>query len=303
MPLSHLSLSFFVLSLLALGATAVAQPKPKAPGKYAKINGLELYYETHGKGRPLILLHGGLGSTSMFGDNLKALAKHRQVIAVDLQGHGRTADIDRPLSVELMADDVAALIQHLKLGRADVFGYSLGGGVALLVGIRHPELVNKLVIVSTVFRRDAFYPEILAQQAQVNEQAFEMMKQTPMYQGYAAIAPRPQDFPRLLNKIGEAMKQDFDFSKQIASLQAPTLVMAADADLFPPSHAVEFFGLLGGGKRDGAKSSAGPPQRWRTTSTCRSPPSTVPCSGPAPRSPPATSRRPGRRCPTPRPPW
>jgi pimeloyl-ACP methyl ester carboxylesterase len=252
--------SFFVLFLVALGTSAFAQPKLKAPGSYAKINGLELYYETHGKGRPLVLLHGGLGSTSMFGDNLKALAKHRQVIAVDLQGHGRTADIDRPLSVELMADDVAALIQHLKLGRVDVFGYSLGGGVALQVGARHPEVVNKLVIVSAVFRRNAYYPEILAQQGQVNEGAFEMMKQTPMYQGYVAVAPRPQDFPKLLKKIGEAMKQDFDFSKQISSLQAPTLVMAADADLFPPSHAVEFFGLLGGGKRDGGWDGSGRPK-------------------------------------------
>ncbi|HYH97929.1 alpha/beta hydrolase [Hyalangium sp.] len=252
--------AFFVLFLVALGTSAFAQPKQKAPGDYAKINGLELYYETHGKGRPLVLLHGGLGSTSMFGDNLKALAKHRKVIAVDLQGHGRTADIDRPLSVELMADDVAALIQHLKLGRVDVFGYSLGGGVALQVGARHPEVVNKLVIVSAVFRRNAYYPEILAQQGQVNEGAVEMMKQTPMYQGYVAVAPRPQDFPRLLKKIGEAMQQDFDFSKQISSLQAPTLVMAADADLFPPSHAVEFFGLLGGGKRDGGWDGSGRPK-------------------------------------------
>ncbi|SET58125.1 alpha/beta fold hydrolase [Stigmatella erecta] len=260
MHLLHWSFSFFVFCLLVLGMSAVAQPKQKAPGSYAKINGLELYYETHGKGRPLVLLHGGLGSTSMFGDNLKALAQHYKVIAVDLQGHGRTADIDRPLSVELMADDVAALIQHLKLGRADVFGYSLGGGVALQVGLRHPELVNKLVIVSAAFRSNAYYPEILAQQGQINEEAAEMMKQTPMYQGYVAIAPRPQDFPKLLKKIGEAMKQNFDFSKQIASLQAPTLVMAADADMFPPSHAVEFFGLLGGGQRDGGWDGSGRPK-------------------------------------------
>ncbi len=261
MPLLRRNLSLLVLSLVvALGTAASAQPKPKAPGSYAKVNGIELYYETHGKGQPLVLLHGGLGSTSMFGDNLKTLAKHRKVIAVDLQGHGRTADIDRPLSVELMADDVAALIQHLKLGRVDVFGYSLGGGVALQVGVRHPEVVNKLVIVSAVFRRNAYYPEILAQQGQVNEGALEMMKQTPMYQGYVAVAPRPEDFPRLLKKIGEAMKQDFDFSKQISSLQAPTLVMAADSDLFPPSHAVEFFGLLGGGKKDGGWDGSGRPK-------------------------------------------
>lgn len=250
-----------------LVATAVlAAPKEAKPaklpanGKYAKVNGLELYYEVHGSGRPLILLHGGLGSSGMFGENLKALAKHRKVIAVDLQGHGRTADSDRPLSVELMADDVAELLKQLNLGRADVFGYSLGGGVALQTAIRHPDVVNKVVAVSAAIRRNAYYPEILAQQAQVGEGALEMMKQTPMYQSYVAIAPRPQDFGRLLGKIGEAMKQDFDFSAQVAKIQAPVLVMAADADMFPPSHAIEIYGLLGGGKRDGGWDGSGRPK-------------------------------------------
>lgn len=258
-----MSVKLLATLLLASVATAVAAPKAgksNAPGKYAKVNGLEMYYEVHGSGRPLILLHGGLGSSGMFGENLRLLAKHRQVIAVDLQGHGRTADIDRPLSVELMADDIAALINHLKLGRVDVFGYSLGGGVALQTAIRHPELVNKVVAISAAIRRDAHYPEILAQQGQVNEGALEMMKQTPMYQGYVAIAPRPQDFGRLLAKIGEAMKHDFDFSKQVAGIQAPVLVMAADSDLFPPSHAVEVYGLLGGGKRDGGWDGSGRPK-------------------------------------------
>ena len=131
----------------------------------------------------------------MFGPNLPALGKVRQVIGVDLQGHGRTADIDRPLSVELMADDIAALIKYLKLERPDIMGYSLGGGVALQTAIRHPEVVGKLVVVSTVIRRNAYYPEILAQQAQVTAAMAENMKQTPMYQLYASLAPRPEDFP------------------------------------------------------------------------------------------------------------
>src|SRR5438094_832927 len=131
---------------------------------------------------------GGLRALEMFGPNLAALAKGRQVIAVDLQGHGRTADIDRPLSVALMADDIAALIKHLGLASADVMGYSLGGGVALQTAIRHPEVVRKLVLVSTPFRRDGFYPEILAQQGQVGPAAAEAMKQTPMYQLYASLA-------------------------------------------------------------------------------------------------------------------
>src|ERR1700694_3405202 len=120
--------------------------KTKGVGKYADVNGIKLYYEIHGTGHPLILLHGGLGASSMFGPNLPTLAQGRQVIAVDLQGHGRTADIDRPISAELMAGDIAALIKHLKLDRPDVMGYSLGGGGAFFVGLRHPELVRKLVL-------------------------------------------------------------------------------------------------------------------------------------------------------------
>jgi pimeloyl-ACP methyl ester carboxylesterase len=224
------------------------------------VNGLNLYYEIHGSGRPLVLLHGGLGAIEMFGPNLAALAKGRRVIAVDLQGHGRTADIDRPLSVELMADDIAALIRHLKLERPDVMGYSLGGGVALQTAIRHPEVVGKLVAVSTPFRRNAFYPEILAQQGQVGAATAEAMKQTPMYQLYSSIAPRPEDWPRLLGKIGEAMKKDFDFAREIAGIKATTLIVAADADIFPPAHAVELFGLLGGGKRDGGWDGSGRPK-------------------------------------------
>ena len=234
--------------------------KTNGAGHYADVNGIKLYYESHGTGRPLILLHGGLGALEMFGPNLPALAQGRQVIAVDLQGHGRTADVDRPLSVALMADDIAALIKHLGLASADVMGYSLGGGVALQTAIRHPEVVRKLVVVSTPFRRNAFYPEILAQQGQVGAASAEAMKQTPMYQLYASIAPRPEDWPRLLGKIGEAMKQDFDFSQEIRGIKATTLVVAADADIFPPAHAVELFGLLGGGQRDGGWDGSGRPK-------------------------------------------
>jgi len=226
---------------------------------YADVNGIKLYYEIHGTGRPLVLLHGGLGAIEMFGPNLEALAKARQVIGVDLQGHGRTADIDRPLSAELMAGDIAALIKHLKLERPDIMGFSLGGGVALFVAMRHPELVGKLVVVSTPIRRNAFYPDILAQQGQVTAAAAEGMKQTPMYQMYASIAPRPEDWGRLLGKLGEGMAKDFDFSEDVAKIKATTLVVAGDADIFPPAHAVEVFGLLGGGKRDPGWDGSGRP--------------------------------------------
>ena len=234
--------------------------RAKGTGAYADVNGINLYYETHGTGRPLILLHGGLMSGEMFGPLIPALnAAGRQVIAPDLQGHGRTADIDRPIDVRLMADDIAALIRHLGLEKADVMGYSLGGGVAFFTAVKHPELVRRLVMASANVRRDAIYPEMLAQQLQVGPEAAEFMKDTPMYQLYQRVAPRPEDFPRLLGKIGESMAKDFDFSEEVRGLKVPTLIVAADADMAPPSHYVEVFGLLDGGKRDGGWMGEGRP--------------------------------------------
>jgi pimeloyl-ACP methyl ester carboxylesterase len=232
----------------------------KGTGQYAKVNGINLYYETHGRGRPLILLHGGLGSGEMFGPVLPLLAEHHQVIAVDLQGHGRTADIDRPFDIRLMADDIAALIDHLRLAKPDVMGYSLGGGVAFQTAARHPSKVRRLVMVSANIRRDAIYEEMRAQQGQVSAAAVEFMKDTPMYQLYQRVAPRPEDFPRLLDKIGEAMSKDFDFTDEVRGLQMPTLVVAADADMAPPSHYVEVFKLLDGGVRDGGWMGEGRPK-------------------------------------------
>jgi pimeloyl-ACP methyl ester carboxylesterase len=233
-----------------------------APGKgaYAEVNGINLYFETHGTGRPLILLHGGLGSGEMFGPVLPLLADHHQVLAVDLQGHGRTPDIDRPIDVRLMADDIAALIDHLGLDRPDLVGWSLGGGVALQTAVRHPRAVGRLVTVSTNIRRQAIYPEMLVQQGQVNAAAAEFLKDTPMYQLYQRVAPRPQDFPRLLDKMGQSMAVDFDFTEDVRGLAVPTMFVAADADMAPPSHYVEIFELLDGGQRDGGWMGEGRPK-------------------------------------------
>ena len=229
-------------------------------GKYADVNGLKLYYEIQGAGRPLILLHGGLMSSALFGPVIPILAKRHQVIAVDLQGHGRTADIDRPIDVRLMAGDIAALIDHLRLDRPDVVGYSMGGGVALQTAVQYPQKVRRLVAVSANIRRDAIPPEMLAQQVQVNAAAAEFMKDTPMYQHYKAVAPRPEDFPRLLDKMGQWMKNDFDFTDDVRGLQVPTLIVCADADMAPPSHYVEMFKLLDGGLRDGGWMGEGRPK-------------------------------------------
>jgi pimeloyl-ACP methyl ester carboxylesterase len=240
--------------------TADQTTDTKGAGQYAEVNGINLYFETHGEGRPLILLHGGLMSGEMFGPTLPLLAERHQVVAVDLQGHGRTADIDRPIDVRLMAGDVAALIDHLGLDRPDIVGYSLGGGVALHTAAKYPAKVRRLVAASANIRPDAIYPEMRAQQAQVSAAAADFMKDTPMYQLYQRVAPHPEDFPRLLDKIGQSMARDFDYTEEVRSLSVPTLIVCADADMAPPSHYVEIFKLLGGGLRDGGWMSEGRPE-------------------------------------------
>jgi pimeloyl-ACP methyl ester carboxylesterase len=229
-------------------------------GEYAEVNGINLYYETHGSGRPLILLHGGLGAGQMFEPILPTLAADHQVVVVDLQGHGRTADIDRPIDIRLLADDIAALIDHLGLEKPDLVGYSLGGGVALFTAVKYPATVGRLVVTSAHVKSDAIDPAIRAQQGQVNASAAELMKETPMYQLYQRIAPRPEDFGRLLDKIGESMSKPFDYSEEVRGLQVPTLLVAADADMAPPSHYVEVFKLLDGGLRDGGWMGEGRPK-------------------------------------------
>jgi len=193
--------------ILAASYVAFAQNAMTAAVKtgYAPVNGLNLYYEIHGTGEPLILLHGGLGAAEMFEQILPSLSNNRQVITVDLQGHGRTADIARPLSYERMADDIAALIKYLGLERADIMGYSVGGGVALRTAIQHPDRVRKLVVVSAAFRRDGWYPEILVGMSQMNAGAAEQMKQTPMYQLYSQLEPKPSDWTQLLTKLGQML--------------------------------------------------------------------------------------------------
>jgi pimeloyl-ACP methyl ester carboxylesterase len=229
-------------------------------GAYADVNGLHLYYAVHGTGRPLILLHGGLGTGEMFGPVLPLYAADHQVITVDLQGHGRTADIDRPLDVRLMADDIAALIRHLRLEKPDIVGYSLGGGVALFVASKYPELIGRAVVVSANVTSDAIPEEMRAQQRQLNAAAVDSLRDTPMYQGYVAVAPRPEDFGRLLDKVGSAITQPFDFSDVVRGLQVPTLIACADADMAPPRHYVEVFALLDGGLRDGGWMGEGRPK-------------------------------------------
>jgi pimeloyl-ACP methyl ester carboxylesterase len=229
---------------------------------YADVDGLSLYYEEHGSGEPLVLLHGGIGASEMFAAILDELAEARRVIAVDLPGHGHTRDVDRPLRAELLADDVAALIEHLGLERADVMGYSLGGMVALRTAIQHPARVRRLVLVSTAFRRDGSFPEVLAAMDAMGPELAEMIKQAPVYEHYARVAPRPEDWTAHVAKTAEFVKLDYDWSAEVAALTAPTMLVYADADSVRPDHIVEFYGLLGGGRRDaGVDGSGRPPGR------------------------------------------
>ena len=217
---------------------------------YADVNGLSLYYEEHGAGEPLVLLHGGFGAAELMQPIIPALAAGRRVIAVDLQGHGHTGDIDRPLRPEHMADDIAALIAHLGLERADVMGYSLGGTVALRTAIQHPERVRRLVVVSVAFRRDGSHPEVLEAMDQMGPAAVEPLRQSPPGQLYARTAPRPEDWPALVAKTGDLLHHDYDWTAEIEAMTTPTLLVFADADSIRPEHIVEFYALLGGGLHD-----------------------------------------------------
>ena len=213
-------------------------------------NGINYYYEIHGAGEPLLMLHGGLGSIEMFEPGLPVLAESRQVIAVDLHGHGRTPLGDRPIDLPYMADDMALLLETLGLGQVDVLGYSLGGGVAFRLAVQHPSRVRRLVLVSAGYAQDGFYPEMLPMQAAVGAAMAESMKETPMYQSYAAIAPNPGEFPKLLDRMGEWMRQPFDWEQDVKKLTMPVMLVYGDSDMFRPEHIVKFYQLLGGGLRD-----------------------------------------------------
>lgn len=217
-------------------------------GKYAAVNGINLYYEVHGTGKPLIMLHGGFGTfATMFAALAPALTENHQVIGVDMHGHGHTALTDRPMSFESMADDISGLIEYLGLEKADVLGFSLGGAVALQTAIRHPERVNKLVLISAPFKRAGWHPEM---QVGMKSNSAEFLRNTPLYDAYVSVAPKPEDFTRLVSQMNGVLGQDYDWSASVAALKSPILIISGDSDGMPPVHAVEFFNLLGGGLKD-----------------------------------------------------
>jgi pimeloyl-ACP methyl ester carboxylesterase len=226
-------------------------------GSYARVNGLDLYYELHGSGQPLVVLPGAFWTIEAMGELVPQLAASRRIIAVELQGHGHTADIERPLRYEWLADDIAALIRHLGLAQADIFGYSLGGGVALQTALRHPEVVRKLALASTAFKRDGWYPEDLAAMSAMSAEAFAG---TPIHDAYLRTSPVPEAWPSVVAKVRQMVTSDYDWTAGVAALKTPTLILVGDADGLRLAHAVEFFGLLGGGKADGDMAGLPPAQ-------------------------------------------
>ena len=235
-------------SMLTAALPAHANETPSMPTEnFADVNGQHIYYSVHGAGRPLVLLHGGI-NPDCFGSNLAELSRARQVITPHLQAHGRTPDTDRPLRAESLGDDVAALILHLRLGKADVMGYSLGSSVALQAAIRHPDVIDRLVLAAGRMRQDGAYPEVVAAFNQLEANAPMIgpgVKASPLGQAYPGV-----DWVNLFRKVGEMTKRPFDWSADVAALRARTLLVYADADMVRPEHVVEFWKALGGGQRD-----------------------------------------------------
>jgi pimeloyl-ACP methyl ester carboxylesterase len=228
---------------------------------YAPANGVEMYWESRGDGGvPLIVTHGGFGQASTFGDLLEKLAQRRRVIAIELQGHGHTRDIDRPFSYEAFGDDIGALIEVLELGRVDLLGRSLGAGACLRAAIQHPEAVRALALVSGPCRRDGWLPDVLEGMSHVNSGMFEQMRQSQLYADWLAVAPDPDSFPALMDRTGALLATPYDWSAEVAALPMPVLLVYGDADSISPAHAAEFFALLGGGLRDAGWAGLRPTQ-------------------------------------------
>lgn len=224
---------------------------------HVEAGGVRYGYEIHGAGAPLLLLHGGFGAMEMFRPILGRLTADRQVIAVDLYGHGRTALTDRPIDPVAMGDDMAAIVRALGFEQVDVMGFSFGGMVAFRLAVQHPTVVGKLILASAPYADTSFYPDIRAQQTGISRENAAMFMQTPMYEAYKAVAPKVDDFPEFVARMGEAIRRPFDWSQEAKGLQPTTLLVFGDSDMFEPEHVVRFYQLLGGGLRDAGWDGAG----------------------------------------------
>jgi pimeloyl-ACP methyl ester carboxylesterase len=224
---------------------------------HVEAGGVRYGYEIHGAGPPLLLLHGGFGTMEMFSPILGSLAARRQVIAFDLYGHGRTALTDRPIDPIAMGDDMATVVRALGFDQVDVLGFSFGGMVAFRLAVQHPDVVGKLVLASMPYADTGFYADLRVQQQGITRDGAAMMMQTPLYDIYKAVAPRVEDFPEFVARMGEAIRKPYDWSEEAKTLKPTTLLIYGDCDMFEPEHIVRFYQLLGGGLRDAGWDGAG----------------------------------------------
>src|SRR5689334_3929894 len=237
-----LTMTILIFTMVLL---CVASDQQKPTTGYAPVNGLKMYYEIHGNGEPLVLLHGAFMSISGdWADWVKELAKTRKVIAIEMQGHGRTADIDRDITYENLSDDIAALLDYLKIPRADLVGYSLGGGVAMVTAMRHPDKVRKAVIISSSLRSDGMVKEALAAFPHITPEGF---KGSPIEVEYKKLSPTPNEFPRFVMHLQQAVVKPHDFgADKLRATQAPFFFVHGDADGVRLDHIAEMFRLKGG---------------------------------------------------------
>lgn len=228
-----------------------------AAADFVEAGGVRYGFKTFGTGTPLLLLHGAFGTSDMFGAVAHSLIAHHRVIAVDLYGHGRTALTDRPVDAVAIADDLASVVRALGLNRIDVMGLSFGGMIAFRLAVQHPELVNRLVLVSTPYTDAAYYPAVLAQQRSLTRAAAEQMMKTRLYEVYKSVAPRVEDFPELVARMGESMREPFDWSSDARALEPSALLVYGDSDIFQLDHIIRFYHLLGGGQREASWDGSG----------------------------------------------
>lgn len=234
--------------------TAIAAPKDTIADKqlkpaesgYADVNGLKLYYEVYGSGKPLVLIHGSYMNIPLnWLHIIPMLAKDRKVIVAEMQGHGRTRDTERELSYEGMADDVSGLLKHLKIDSADILGYSMGGGVAYQFAIRHPKQLRRLVILSGTYTHDGWWPDVEAMYATITA---DMFKGSPIQKQYDSLGNDPAHFADFVKKVISIDLEPYDWTKEVKNIQAPIFIALGDADGVRYEHALELFRAKGGGK-------------------------------------------------------
>jgi pimeloyl-ACP methyl ester carboxylesterase len=233
-----------ILIAATLLITNLGAGEAQAAGHRVKVNGMQMYYEESGRGDPLVVLHGAYMNIPSMGAIIPKLAKTHRVYAVEMQGHGRTPDIDRPITYLNLADDVAAFMDAVGLKKADVFGYSMGAEVGLHLAIRHPAKVNKLVAASVAYDLAGWQPEFAAF---IPKMSVEMIVQTPMAKEYRKLAANPDGFPELARKLIALEKEPMALAKEVKALKTPVLIISGDHDVATLEHAVAMFRLLGGG--------------------------------------------------------